>query len=102
MNQYDENDEQNGTLLPDRDMEEFDTGFEEEPLPAESPEKNDESDDHPAEQVPEGEDRTEEAETGTEPEDDSVPSAPLPEDALHVAAEESKESSGTHGRIDAS
>lgn len=100
MNQYDEHDEQTGTLFSDRDREEFDTGFEEEPLQAELPERNDESDDHSAEQGPEGEERKEETETGTEPEDNAVPSVPLPADAVPVSANE-LEKSGASGRIDA-
>ena len=100
MNQYDEHDEQNGTLFPDRDREEFDTGFEEEPLQDEFPERNDESDDHSAEQNPEGEERTEEAEAGTEPEENAVPSVPLPADAVPVSANELEKSGGA-GRINA-
>ena len=100
MNQYDEHDEQNGTLFPDRDREEFDTGFEEEPLQDEFPERNDESDGHSAEQNPEGEERTEEVEAGTEPEENAVPSVPLPADAVPVSANE-LEKSGASGRINA-
>ncbi len=99
MNQYDEDDGQNGTLFPDRDREEFDTGFEEEPLQAEFPEHNDEGEDHSAEQKPEGEKSVEEPGSGTAPEDSSEPDVPLPADAVPVSANE-LEKSGASGRID--